>query len=301
MSGFFIVMVVVAIVVVLFIISTVKVIHQSNVGLIERLGKYHRQMDAGLHFVVPILDHVRYRVDMRTQVLDSPRQPVITRDNVGMSINTVTYYRVTDPFKAKYEIENYELAILNIINTTLRDVIGSMELDQTLESRDVINERLRSVLDETTDAWGVKVERVEVKDIDPPEDIRQAMEKQMRAERMKREQILNAEGEKQAAILRAEGQKEAAILEAEAHRESEIRRAEGQAQAIERLAQAEKERVTVVYKALKEADLDEKVLTLQSIQALEKIASSDNKMVVPYDAVGLMGAVSALKDLNKTN
>ncbi|QST03123.1 SPFH/Band 7/PHB domain protein (plasmid) [Pontibacillus sp. ALD_SL1] len=280
-------------------VSSIKIIRQSRVAMVERFGKFHRALPAGFHIVVPILDRISINVDMKTQVLDSDPQPVITKDNVGMTIDTVTYYKITDPFKAVYEIENLENAIMNITATTLRDVIGGLELDETYTSRDAINARLRKELDEATDAWGVKVERVEVKNINPPADIREAMEKQMRAERNKRAQILDAEGLKEAQIREAEGHKESEILRADAERESQIRRAEGEAQAIERLASAEKERITVVYEALKKAELDQSILTLESIKALEKLAESDNKMLVPYEASALMGSVKALKDIGK--
>lgn len=296
---------------VLFIgLSSIKIVRQSTVGMVERLGRFNREIGAGFHFVLPIFERVSIYVDLKTQVLDSDPQPVITKDNVGMTIDTVTYYKVTDPFKAVYELVNLQSAIMNITATTLRDVIGGLELDETLESRDQINARLRQELDLATDAWGVKVERVEVKNINPPSDIREAMEKQMRAEREKRAQILEAqgrkesqvleaEGQKQAQILRAEAEKEAQILAADAEKEAQILRSEGEAQAIERVAQAEKERIHLVYTALKAANLDDKILTLESIQALKAVAESDNKMVVPYEANALMGTVAALKNISK--
>lgn len=282
---------------VLFIVSTIKIVQQSHVIMVERLGKFSRELGSGLHIVVPILDRVAFKIDMRTQVINSDPQPVITKDNVTMTIDTVTYFKITDPFKSVYEIENYIQAILKITATILRDVIGSLELDETLSSRDQINERLRLGLEEATNRWGVKIERVEVLNIVLPNDIKDAMERQMRAERLKRESILTAEGERQAAILRAQGDKESEILRADADREAKIRRAEGEAQAIERLASAEKTQIDLVYAALSAAKLDDKILTLKSIEALEKIAESDNKMMVPYEASALMGSIAALKDL----
>jgi len=281
--------------------STIKIVKQSTVGMVENLGKFNRQINAGFNIVIPFIERVSTYVDLRTQVLDSDPQPVITKDNVGMSIDTVTYYRITDAFKSVYEIQDLENAILNITATTLRDVIGGLELDETYTSRDQINARLRQELDEATDAWGVKIDRVEVKNINPPADIREAMEKQMRAEREKRAQILEAEGRKESAIRQAEGQKQAQILNADADKEAQIRRAEGEAQAIERVAIAQKEQIALIYSALKEADLDDKILAYQSIKALEKIAESDNKILVPYEASALMGSFSSIKDMMSDN
>ena len=280
----------------IFVVMSVKIVNQSHVIMIERLGKFHRQSGSGMHIVLPILDRVAHRIDMRTQVISSDPQPVITKDNVTMSIDTVTYFKITDPFKSVYEIEDYIEAILKITATILRDVIGSLELDETLSSRDQINERLRIGLEEATDRWGVKIERVEVLNIVLPNDIKDAMERQMRAERLKRESVLTAEGERQAAILRAQGDKESEILRADADRESAILRAEGEAQSMERLASAQKTQINLVYEALRDAKLDDKILTLKSIEALEKIAASENKMVVPYEASALMGTVAALKE-----
>lgn len=281
----------------IFGLMSIKIVRQSTVGMVENLGKFNRQINAGFNIVIPFIERVSKYVDLRIQVLDSDPQPVITKDNVGMTIDTVTYYRVSDAFKTVYEIENLQSAILNITATTLRDVIGGLELDETYTSRDQINARLRQELDEATDAWGVKIERVEVKNINPPADIREAMEKQMRAEREKRAQILEAEGLKEAAIRKAEGQKQSLILSAEADKEAQIARAEGEAQAIERVAHAQKEQIALVYGALKNAQLDDKVLAFESIKALEKIAQSDNKMVVPYDASALMGSVASIKEM----
>lgn len=276
---------------------TIKIIPQSEVGLVERLGKYEKTLQAGLNMVFPFLDRVAYRVSLRTQRLDSDPQPVITADNVSMMIDTVTFYKVSDPIKSTYEIDNLHLAIQAITNTTLRDVIGSMELDATLSSRDDINQRLRAELDKATDVWGVKIERVEVKNINPPESIDEAMQQQMRAERQKRASILEAEGSKESAIREAEGKKRSQILEAEGMKESQILKAEGEAQAIERLAQAEKERIALTYAALKEADIDDKILNLESIKALQEVAKSDNKMIVPFESQAIMGAISSIKEL----
>lgn len=275
--------------------SSVKIVKQSTVAMVERLGKFNRQMDAGLRIIIPGIDKISTRVNLRTLVLDTPAQDVITRDNVGVKINTVVWYRVTDPFKAVYEIDNLKEAVINIIATTLRDTIGSMELDETYASRDRINAQLRGALDESTTNWGVRIERVEVKDIDPPRDIRESMEKQMRAERERREQVLRAQGIKEAQILEAQGEKEAAILKADAQRETQIRTANGEAEAIRLIAEAESEKISRIYEAYNNVNLSSQVLNLESIKALSKLAESDNKMLVPYDAVSLMGSVSSLK------
>ena len=281
---------------------------QSEVIIIERLGKYWRTGESGLNIVIPILDRVVKKIDLRTQVIDSPPQPVITKDNVTMSIDTVVYYQITDSFKATYEIANLVQAIRYLTTTTLRDVIGTMELDRTLSSRDDVNNKLRIILDEATDKWGVRVERVEIKNIDLPADIKEAMEKQMRAEREKRAVILQAEGKKQAAIteaqglkesqiLKAEGEKQTAILHAEAKRESQIRIAEGQAEAINKIAQAEANKVRMVYEALKNADIDEAMLSVKYVEALSEMAKGDNKVFVPYESQGLLGNIGAIKEL----
>ncbi|MGL5641061.1 MAG: SPFH domain-containing protein, partial [Paraclostridium sp.] len=288
---FFTVLIVLAIV---LAISTIKIVKQSEVIIIERLGKYRKTGESGLNIVVPILDRVVKKIDLRTQVIDSPPQPVITKDNVTMSIDTVVYYQITDSFKATYEIANLVQAIRYLTTTTLRDVIGTMELDRTLSSRDDVNNKLRIILDEATDKWGVRVERVEIKNIDLPADIKEAMEKQMRAEREKRAVILQAEGKKQASIteaqglkesqiLKAEGEKQTAILHAEAKKESQIRTSEGEAEAIKKIADAEASRVKMVYDALKNANIDEAMLSVKYVEALNEMAKGDNKVFIPYE------------------
>ena len=296
------------ILVIVLAISTIKIVKQSEVIIVERLGKYRTTGESGLNIVVPILDRVVKRIDLRTQVIDSPPQPVITKDNVTMSIDTVVYYQITDSFKATYEIANLVQAIRYLTTTTLRDVIGTMELDRTLSSRDDVNNKLRIILDEATDKWGVRVERVEIKNIDLPADIKEAMEKQMRAEREKRAVILQAEGTKQAAIteaqglkesqiLKAEGEKQTAILHAEAQREAQIRRAEGEAEAIKKVADAEASRVKMVYDALKNANIDEAMLSVKYVEALNEMAKGDNKVFIPYESQGLLGSIGAIKEL----
>ncbi|GAA0698779.1 SPFH domain-containing protein [Paraclostridium ghonii] len=289
-------------------VSTIKIVKQSEVIIVERLGKYWKTGESGLNIVIPILDRVVKRIDLRTQVIDSPPQPVITKDNVTMSIDTVVYYQITDSFKATYEIANLVQAIRYLTTTTLRDVIGTMELDRTLSSRDDVNNKLRIILDEATDKWGVRVERVEIKNIDLPADIKEAMEKQMRAEREKRAVILQAEGTKQAAIteaqglkesqiLKAEGEKQTSILHAEAKRESQVRIAEGEAEAINKIAEAEANRVRMVYEALRNANVDEAMLSVKYVEALSEMAKGDNKVFVPYEAQGLLGSIGAIKEL----
>lgn len=304
-SIFFTVLIVLVIV---LAFSTIKIVKQSEVIIVERLGKYWKTGESGLNIVIPILDRVVKRIDLRTQVIDSPPQPVITKDNVTMSIDTVVYYQITDSFKATYEIANLVQAIRYLTTTTLRDVIGTMELDRTLSSRDDVNNKLRIILDEATDKWGVRVERVEIKNIDLPADIKEAMEKQMRAEREKRAVILQAEGTKQSAItqaqghkesqiLKAEGEKQTAILHAEAKRESQIRIAEGEAEAINKIAESEANRVRMVYEALKNANVDEAMLSVKYVEALSEMAKGENKVFIPYESQGLLGSIGAIKEL----
>ena len=294
METFTFILLVLIVLLVFLAVRSIRVVRQYEVIIIERLGRFHHQATSGLQFIVPIIDQVVAVHDLRTQVVDSEPQPVITRDNVTMSIDTVVYYQITDPFKATYEIAELRKAISYLTLTTLRDVIGQMELDKTLSSRDEVNTRLRSILDEATDRWGVRVERVEVKNIDPPADVRQAMEAQMRAEREKRAVILTAEGEREATIARAEGQRQSAILQAEGERDAAIARAEGEAQAIERMATATARRLELTLQAMKDAAADEGVLRLRSIEALEAMAGGSNKVFVPYDAAALLGSAAAI-------
>jgi len=295
-------------VIVLFVIiiafSSIKIIRQATVGIVERLGKYHKMAEQGINVVIPFIDSFRAVVDLREQVVDFPPQPVITKDNVTMMIDTVVYYQVTDAFKYTYEISNPILAIENLTATTLRNIVGDLELDETLTSRDIVNTRLRVILDEATDKWGIKVNRVELKNILPPQDIQNAMEKQMRAEREKREAILRAEGQKTAAILEAEGRKQAAILNAEAVKEANIREAEGTRQAKILEAEGESQAVLLVQKALadslvmlRESSPDEKVLALKSLEALKVIGDGQaTKLIIPSDLAGLGGVFAALKE-----
>ena len=286
---------------VLFLIiayKTIKVVKQSEVYVIERLGKFHKIADAGLTLIFPFIDHVRSVVSLKQQTMDVPPQGGITKDNVTITIDTVVFYKITDPAKAVYEIQSLKKGIEYLAITTIRDIVGKMDLDATFSSRDSINEQLRSVLDDATDQWGCKVDRVEIKDITPPADIRDAMEKQMNAERNKRALILQAEGERQSAITLAEGKKEAAILEAEADKEAAIRRAAGEAEAIKQVAEAKAEEIKKVYGAVMDAHPNDKLVQLKSLEALKDIADGEaNKVFIPFDATSALGSLGAIKEV----
>ena len=286
---------------VLFLIiayKTIKVVKQSEVYVIERLGKFHKIADAGLTLIFPFIDHVRSVVSLKQQTMDVPPQGVITKDNVTITIDTVVFYKITDPAKAVYEIQSLKKGIEYLAITTIRDIVGKMDLDATFSSRDSINDQLRVVLDEATDKWGCKVNRVEIKDITPPADIRDAMEKQMNAERNKRALILQAEGERQSAITLAEGKKEAAILEAEADKEAAIRRAAGEAEAIKQVADAKAEEIKKVYGAVMDSHPNDKLVQLKSLEALKDIADGDaNKVFIPFDATSALGSLGAIKEV----
>lgn len=292
------------IVVITLLFSSIRIIRQSTVAIVERLGRFHKRAEQGINIIIPLIDKFRAVVDLREQVVDFPPQPVITKDNVTMMIDTVVYYQVTDAFSYIYEIANPIMAIENLTATTLRNIVGDLELDQTLTSRDLVNTRLRVILDEATDKWGIKVNRVELKNILPPKDIQNAMEKQMRAEREKREAILLAEGQKTAAILEAEGTKQATILKAEAVREAAIREAEGHRQAQILNAEGEAQAILNVQRAfadslvmLREAKPDEKVLSLKSLETLKNMAEGQaTKLIIPGDLAGLAGVFAALKE-----
>ncbi len=280
--------------------KTIKIVKQAEVYIIERLGKYHKTADAGLTIIIPFFDHVRSVVSLKQQTMDIPPQGVITKDNVTISIDTVVFYKITDPAKAVYEIQSLRKGIEYLSITTIRDIVGKMDLDQTFSSRDMINDQLRIILDEATDQWGCKVDRVEIKDITPPADIRDAMEKQMNAERNKRAAILQAEGERQSAITIAEGQKEAAILEADADREAKIRRAEGEAEAIKKVAEAKAQEIQMVYTAIKKSSPDDKLVQIKSLEALKEIASGDaNKVFIPFDATSALSSLGAMAEAVK--
>jgi regulator of protease activity HflC (stomatin/prohibitin superfamily) len=267
------------------LLRAVRIIPQASNGIVERLGRYHRTLQPGLNFVLPILDRVRQRVDMREQVVSFPPQPVITQENVTISIDTVIYFQITDPVRSTYEIADLMLAMEQLTVTTLRNLIGSITLEGALTSRDTINAELRAVLDEATGKWGVRVNRVELKSIDPPATIQAAMEKQMRAERDRRATILLAEGEKQAAVLMAEGARQAEILRAEGDKQGAILRAEGEAQAIDS-----------VFSSIHAGDPNEQLLAYTYLQQLPLIADgrATKLLMVPSDAIASMGSLSAL-------
>ncbi|QVK21234.1 SPFH/Band 7/PHB domain protein [Mycoplasmatota bacterium] len=290
----------VLIIIVLIVIAvSVKIVPQARAYVIERLGAYHGTWETGIHFLVPFLDRVAKSTSLKEQVIDFAPQPVITKDNVTMQIDTVVYFQITDPKLLAYGVESPLKAIENLTATTLRNIIGDLELDQTLTSRDLINTKMRTILDEATDPWGIKVNRVEVKNIMPPQDIRDAMEKQMRAERERRESILRAEGEKRSSILLAEGEKQSAILKAEAARESQIRRAEGEAEAIIKVQDATAQGI----KLIKEASADKAYLTLQSYEALKEVAKGQaTKIIIPSEIQGIAGLMASAAELvEKTN
>ena len=283
---------------VIFIVPCIKIVPQAKSYVIERLGSYHETWGNGLHFLIPFIDKVSGIVTLKEVVKDFAPQPVITKDNVTMQIDTVVYFQITDAKLYTYGVENPINAIENLTATTLRNLIGELELDQTLTSRDIINSKMRAILDEATDPWGIKVNRVEVKNIIPPRDIQDAMEKQMRAERERREKILQAEGEKKSSVLIAEGEKESAILRAEANKESKIRIAEGEAEALLKLKQAEAEGIRL----LKEAKADKAVIALKSLDAMAKVADGKaTKIIIPSELQNIATLGVALNETMNDN
>ena len=293
-------LIIIAIILIVFVAMSVKIVRQSEVYIIERLGKFHKIADAGLTIIIPFIDHVRSIVSLKQQTLDVAPQEVITKDNVTITINTVVFYRIMDPAKAVYEIQSLKKGIEYLSVTSIRDLVGKMDLDSTFSSRDTINDKLRSMLDEATNIWGCSIDRVEVQDITPPPDIRDAMEKQMNAERNKRAAILQAEGERQAAVLKAQGEKEAAILQADADRESKIRRAIGEAEAIRKVAEAKADEVKLVYGAMMKANPNETLVQLKSLEALKDVANGEaNKVFIPFEATQALSSVGAISDILK--
>ena len=287
-------LVIVAIAIIVVIIRSIVIVPQATIVIVQRLGKYARTLPAGIHILTPIIEKKVQSVSLKEKVADFPPQPVITKDNVTMQIDTVVYFQITDPKLYTYGVERPMQAIENLTATTLRNLIGDLELDQTLTSRDTINQQMRMILDEATDPWGIKVNRVELKNILPPKDIQEAMEKQMRAERQKREAILKADGEKQAAILSAEGEKEAAILRAEAKRVSMVTEAEGQAEALLKVYQAQAEGI----KAINDANPSADYLTLKGYEALEKVANTDSaKIIIPSEISNVSGLITSMKEV----
>ena len=286
------------VIVVLIIIPNIKIVPQAKAYVIERLGSYYTTWQNGLHIKVPFIDRVSRVVNLKEIVKDFDPQPVITKDNVTMQIDTVVYFQITDPKLYTYGVDQPISAIENLTATTLRNIIGELELDQTLTSRDIINSKMRSILDEATDSWGIKVNRVELKNIFPPREIQEAMEKQMRAERERRAAILKAEGEKRSSILIAEGEKESAILRAEAEKESQIKKAEGEAEAILKIKQAEAQGIALI----KEAKADEKVIALKSLETLSDVAQGNaTKIIVPSDLSNIATLGTTVKEMLKSD
>ena len=276
------------------IVANIKIVPQAHAFVVERLGAFHASWGTGLHVKIPFIDRIAKKVSLKEQVIDFPPQPVITKDNVTMQIDTVVYFQITDPKLYAYGVENPISAIENLTATTLRNIIGEMELDHTLTSRDVINSKIRVVLDEATDAWGIKVNRVELKNIVPPKEIQDSMEKQMKAERERRAKILDAEGEKRSAILIAEGEKESAVLRAEAVKETKIREAQGEAEAVLTVQRA----VADAIKLMNEANPSEQVIAIKSLEAIEKAADGKaTKIIIPSNIQSLAGLATSLKEL----
>lgn len=290
----FIVFAVIAVIVLIVIVRNIKIVPQAHSYVIERLGAYYASWGTGLHLKIPFIDRIAKKVSLKEQVVDFPPQPVITRDNVTMQIDTVVYFEITDPKLYTYGVESPLAAIENLTATTLRNIIGDLELDSTLTSRDTINDKIRIILDEATDAWGIKVIRVELKNILPPREIQDAMEKQMKAERERRARILDAEGEKRSQILVAEGMKESAILKADAVREQKIREAAGEAEAILTVQKANADAI----KMLNQASPSDPVIALRSLEAFAKAADGKaTKIIVPSDIQNMAGYVTSLKAL----
>ena len=300
-----IILLIILLLIIMLIASCIKIVPQAQAYVVERLGAYQGTWGVGLHFKMPIIDKVAKRVLLKEQVADFPPQPVITKDNVTMRIDTVVFFQITDPKLFTYGVENPIMAIENLTATTLRNILGDMELDETLTSRETINAKMRASLDMATDPWGIKVNRVELKNIIPPAAIQDAMEKQMKAERERREAILRAEGEKKSTILVAEGKKESAILEAEAEKQSAILRAEAQKEKMIREAEGEAEAILKVQQAtadglryIKEVGMDESVLKLKSLEAFEKVADGKaTKIIIPSEIQNMAGVLASAKEL----
>lgn len=285
MNAIAIIIIIGVVLLILFGLS-VRIVHQSTAIIVERLGKYHTTLQTGIHLVLPIFDRTKPAIVLKEKVADFPPQPIITKDNVTMQIDTVVYYQVTDPKLYTYGVENPISAIENLTATTLRNIVGELELDETLTSRDTVNGKMRAILDEATDPWGIKINRVELKNIDPPRAIREAMEKQMRAERERREVILLAEGDKKSNILKAEGEKQAAILRAEAQKATLIAEAEGEAQAIRKII---------------EAQPSQEYLMLKSLEAIQKVADGQStKLIIPSNIADFSGFIASLTETVQT-
>ena len=290
----FIIIAILFLIAIAILIKNIRIVQQAKAFVVERLGAYQTTWNVGLHFKIPFIERVAKVVSLKEQVVDFPPQPVITKDNVTMQIDTVIYFQITDPKMYTYGVEHPLTAIENLTATTLRNIIGELELDQTLTSRDIINSKMRSILDEATDPWGIKINRVELKNIMPPREIQDAMEKQMKAERERREAILKAEGEKKSAILLAEGEKESAILRADAEKQVRILEAEGQAEAILKVQQATAEGI----KLINEAGASEQVIKIKALEAFQAAADGKaTKIIIPSEIQGLAGLATSLKEV----
>ena len=296
MGIFFLILFIIS--VIFFLFNSLQIVPESKVFVIERLGKYHVSFESGLHFLIPFFDKVARKVSLKEQVVDFPPQPVITKDNATMQIDTVVYFYVTDPKLYAYGVERPMSAIENLTSTTLRNIIGDMTVDETLTSRDTVNTKMRSFLDTATDPWGIKVNRVELQKIIPPADIRNAMEKEIKAEREKRANVLDAQAKRESAILVAQGEKEATILRAQARREQQIMEAEGKAKAIISIQEAKAH----AFKVMNETPPSAPILSLRSLEALEKVADGKaTKIIIPSEIQNLGGFISALGEINKNN
>jgi regulator of protease activity HflC (stomatin/prohibitin superfamily) len=290
----FIIIAILFLIAIAILIKNIRIVQQAKAFVVERLGAYQTTWTVGLHFKIPFIERVAKIVSLKEQVVDFPPQPVITKDNVTMQIDTVIYFQITDPKMYTYGVEHPLTAIENLTATTLRNIIGELELDQTLTSRDIINSKMRSILDEATDPWGIKINRVELKNIMPPREIQDAMEKQMKAERERRESILKAEGEKKSAILLAEGERESAILRADAQKQTQILEAEGQAEAIIKVQQATAEGIRL----LNEAGASEEVIKLRALEAFQAAADGKaTKIIIPSEIQGLAGLATSFKEV----
>lgn len=293
-----VVVIVIIVLVIWLVITNIRIVPQAHSFVIERLGAYNASWETGLHFKAPLIDKVSKKVSLKEHVIDFPPQPVITKDNVTINIDTVVYFQITDPKLYTYGADNPMAAIENLTATTLRNIIGDLELDSTLTSRDTINGKIRIVLDEATDPWGIKINRVEVKNIDPPREIQEAMEKQMRAEREKREAVLRAEGKKQSVVLVAEGNKESAILEAEGKKQAMIKNAEGEAAAIKMVQEATAEGIKMIVGSAPTSE----VLTLKSLEAFQTAADGKaTKIIIPSEIQGIAGLASSLTEIVKND
>lgn len=293
----YVIFLILLLIVVVVIVSNIKIVPQAKAYTIERLGSYRVTWQTGLHFKIPLIEKVARKVTLKEQVVDFEPQPVITKDNVTMQIDTVVYFQITDPKLFTYGVENPMAAIENLTATTLRNIIGDLELDETLTSRDVINTKMRSILDEATDAWGIKINRVELKNIIPPQAIQESMEKQMKAERERREAILVAEGQKQSAILVAQGEKESMVLRADAKREAQIKEAQGQAEALMTVQKA----LADSLRLLNDAAPNDQVIRLKALEAFQKAADGKaTKIIVPSEIQGLAGLATSLKEVWQT-